>query len=141
MSQYAAPGDFDSYKEFFREKELTEGIKSTMPHQYQITSDKFGGQFSMLYQVCREDRRGEIYSFRVFYRDVNGAKIANWLNQLHQYYVQKHVVPVGKKEPVEVLFSKSAHVRNQLDFLVLQIPGKYAEMLIDTYFKELKAHL
>ena len=132
---------FSEYKEFFRGKNLREGVESFQPVQYEIPAERFGNQFYLWYQVEREDSKGEIYSFRAFYRDVNGANIRTWLDNLHKYYVHKHVRPLGKKEPVEVKFCESPHVHNQVEFYIFQMPGKYAEMLIDTYFQELKAHL
>lgn len=132
---------FDQYKEFFRESKIRDGITTYIPKQWTIPPERFGGQFHILYQIGREDTSGEEYSFRVFFRQVNGRKIRNWLDKFHQYFVQKHLVPVGKKEPINVRFSDSPKVRNQMDFMVLSMPGRYAEMIIDEYFRELKEHL
>jgi len=132
---------FQEYKEFFRASKLRDGLKSYLPKQWSIPPERFGHQFHILYQVGREDTVGEEYSFRVFFRKVNGYNIKQWLNNFHKYFVQKHIAPIGKKEPINVRFCDSNVARHQMDFLVLSMPGRYAEMIIDEYFRELKEHL
>lgn len=139
--QKAPDKQFEEYKEFFRASKIRDGLKSYVPKQWSIPPERFGGQFSLLYQISREDTRGEEYSFRVFFRQVNGRKIKNWLDNFHKYFVNKHLIRIGKKDPINVRFCESSNVRNQMDFLVFAVPGRYAEMVIDEYFRELKEHL
>jgi len=139
--QEVKDAQFQEYKEFFRASKLRDGLTSYVPKQWTIPPERFGGQFHILYQIGREDTSGEEYSFRVFFRQVNGRKIKEWLDRFHRYFVQKHIVPVGKKEPINIRFCESNVARNQMDFLVFSMPGRYAEMIIDEYFRELKEHL
>lgn len=129
--------DYKPYADLFRNPK---GIGAGVPVQFRRGPEHFRGEFYLLYQISKEDEKGEHFDFRVFYRDINGLVIKRWINEFNKYFCAKVIDRFKKDAPI---LSVSQHealppLRNQIDFLIIGVPGRYIEEVVDRFFALLK---
>jgi hypothetical protein len=130
---------FAPFKDLFKGRDR---VRFGVPAQRQMGPEHFHGEFYILYQVSQEDNDGEQFDMRVFFREVNGLKVANWIGGFNKYFCQKVLNPIIPHSPMlHISHQTAVRVKNQLDFLVLGIPGRYIEEVLDSYFRLLKSRI
>lgn len=132
--------DFIPYLDVFKN---TNGVRVGIPTQFTMGPEHFHGEFLLRYQISKEDEKGELFDFRVFYCDVNGLIVKKWINQFNQFFCAKVLDNIRDRSPKLSVsqFEAAPPLRNQLDFLILGIPGRFIEEVLDRYFKLLKARV
>lgn len=131
--------EFQAYKKFFEKKD---GFGGSVPVQIKIGPEKFHNEFSILYQVSKEDSTGELFDFRVFFRDTNGLKVQQWISDFNKYFCHKVIDAFKTNAPkMQIFHGEAIQIANQLDFFVLGVPGRYIEEVLDRYFKLLNSKI
>lgn len=134
----AADKDFKPYAKLFQNPK---GFYAGVPAQFTMGPEHFCGEFHLLYQISKEDEAGERFDFRIFYRDINGLIVKRWVNEFNKHFCAKVIDRIKATSPFLQVhqFEAVAPLRNQLDFLILGIPGRFIEEVIDLYFRMIKA--
>lgn len=123
--------------EYFR-KILMHGIHGSVPHQVKLDPKNFGKNFQVWYQLSKETADGRLWDLRVFFRKVNGKPVANKLGAFCQNFIDNYFAPMRGREEgkaIYVLFGPAIKIRWQWDLMMLNIPGRFIEMVHDTFFK------
>lgn len=130
--------DFKPYADLFKDPA---GVHIGVPMQFRMGPENFRGEFYLLYQISKEDKKGERFDLRVFYCDINGLKIKRWINHFNQHFCAKVIDGIKQNSPHLTVTQAEGLPprRNQIDFLVLGVPGVYIEEVIDRFFRMLKA--
>jgi len=133
----ASDPDYKPYADLFRNPK---GVSAGIPVQFSKGPEHFRGEFSLLYQISKEDEKGEHFDFRVFYRDVNGLVIKKWINNFNKYFCAKVIDKIKRDSPLLVVSQHEGMppLRNQIDLLIIGVPGRFIEEVIDRFFTLLK---
>ena len=128
---------FKPYRELFKSGNK---VRFGVPAQRTMGLEHFHNEFCIQYQVSQEDESGEWFDFRVFYREINGMIVKRWISDFNQYFCSKVIDGFKNRAPNLSVNQYEAvkPLRNQLDFLVLGIPGQFIEEVIVMFFRLLK---
>lgn len=113
--------------------------KISKPYKaYEIQQEPFKKQFYILFQISKETPDGSRWDFRVFFRDVNGRRLMQKIGLFCFEFVDEYFEPIkGEFEPPISATMSPGKVRWQQDFICLNIPGRYIEMIFDKFFEHL----
>lgn len=133
--------EWSLWRQFF--KKHPQGLTVTVPVQRELDPGLFKGEFRLLFQISRETQDGEHWDFRIFFKDVNGLVIKRWIAAFNIEFSKTVLEPLARKGfPMSVFHGEApAPVRNQIDFLILNISGRCVEEIVERFFKMLRQKL